>query len=81
MIRSVAKTPPAPIPLLIASPGVAPEIAQRLRDALLSLGTDEESSTLLAGLVIRQFRCPEAESYRVTQDWAEGAARRRLTLG
>ncbi|MEM8663496.1 MAG: PhnD/SsuA/transferrin family substrate-binding protein [Pseudomonadota bacterium] len=74
-IRTVAKTPDAPIPLFTASPGTDATLAARLADALVSLPADEEGRALLADLCLNRFTRIDPSDYDVGERWhAEAVA-------
>lgn len=73
-VRVVARTQTAPIPLLVASNGIAPDIAGALTDALLAAHRDDRCAPLLDALCIRRYVAVEREAYRLGDDWAAHAA-------
>ena len=64
-IRCVATTEWTPIPLLVAAPGVAHEIVERLRGALVALHKRPECRALLADALVARFVAPDLSSYAV----------------
>ena len=72
-IRVIAQTPQAPIPLLVASPGVPGATAAALRAALLALDADAEAAPLLADLCLRRFVPVDVAAYAEGQRWHEAA--------
>lgn len=62
-------TPSAPIPPLVASPGVSAEIRERLKHAFIAAGTSKDVADLLDSLGLARFAEVGIEAYRVAQDW------------
>jgi ABC-type phosphate/phosphonate transport system substrate-binding protein len=62
-LRVVATTEPTPMPLLAASPTLAPADRDALRRALLALGDDPLGRSLLAALCLSGFASVAAEDY------------------
>ena len=74
-LRTVGTTAPTPMPLLVASAGVAPEAVARLRAALLALAADAAARPLLDRLHLAGFAAIERADYGVLLDRAEAALR------
>ena len=72
-IRVIAQTPQAPLPLLVASPGVPEATVAALRAALLALDTDAEAAPLMADLCLRRFVPVDPAAYAEGQHWHEDA--------
>lgn len=64
-LRTVEQTSPMPIPLLVASPGITPEVVLRLRRALIGAAADERAAPLLAALRLKGFAAVERQHYGV----------------
>ena len=62
-LRTIASTSPTPIPPLVAAPGIAPAVAQRLRSALLAAGHAPELAPLLTALRLAGFAAIDARRY------------------
>jgi ABC-type phosphate/phosphonate transport system substrate-binding protein len=62
-LRIVASTRPIPIPPLVAAPGTAPDVVERLRYALLSVGDAAELATAVADLRLEGFVLVPANRY------------------
>jgi len=62
-LRTIATTPPTPIPPLVAAPGIAPAVAERLRSALLAVDRAPELAPLLAALRLTRFAAIDAVRY------------------
>ncbi|SPA40249.1 ABC transporter permease [Cupriavidus taiwanensis] len=54
-LKTLALTPPAPIPVLVASAGADPQQCVRMRAALLGMHEDAAGSALLASLELARF--------------------------
>lgn len=72
-LRIVARTVPAPIPLLVASREAPAEAVDCLRRALVSLHGDEEGRALLAPLALSRFAEVDPEAYALTERWTAEA--------
>lgn len=68
-LRVVANTEPAPIPLLVASPGIDRGTAEALRAALLRSASDEAVRPVLDRLLIERFVPVEASAYDLLERW------------
>jgi ABC-type phosphate/phosphonate transport system substrate-binding protein len=80
--RTIAATEPVPVPSLMASRDVDPEIVARLRRVLLGLGGRPDAASLLADLTITGFAELDPSSYQIAEIWAlaaEAAGQRRIT--
>ncbi len=60
-VRVIAKTPPRPIPLLVASQGGL----ERLQDAFLEAHRNDAAKALMEPLLLRRFEAPIAGAYEV----------------
>lgn len=72
-LRTVARTAPAPIPLLVASPGASMGAVGALRGAFAALHEEEACAALLEALALRRFATVLAEDYAVAETWAAEA--------
>lgn len=72
-LRVVARTEPAPAPLLVASPGASPGAIGGLRGAFAALHEEEEGRALLAPLALSRFAVPNVDDYALTERWAAEA--------
>lgn len=72
-VRTLAMTPPTPIPPLVASRGTEPAVVEALRDTLVLSGHDPEARPLLEALLLLGFAPVDAEAYGITLDWAREA--------
>jgi ABC-type phosphate/phosphonate transport system substrate-binding protein len=64
-LRCVATTAWAPIPLLVAAPGIEAGTVQALRDRLLALHREPACASLLADALVARFVAPRLEDYAV----------------
>jgi ABC-type phosphate/phosphonate transport system substrate-binding protein len=62
-LRTIASTSPTPVPPLVATPGIAPAVAERLRSALLAAGHAPELAPLLTALRLAGFAAIDARRY------------------
>jgi ABC-type phosphate/phosphonate transport system substrate-binding protein len=69
-LRTVGSTAPAPMPLLVASPGVDPAAVERMRRVLLAAPADADMAGVLAALGLAGFAEPAPHVYRVLLDQA-----------
>jgi len=76
-LRVVARTEPAPIPLLVAAPGTPDHSVTTLRQALLASGADAEARPLLDRLLLTGFAPVETAAYALLDLWEADA----LTAG
>lgn len=74
-LRTVASTPPTPIPPLVAAPTIDPGAAQRLRQALWEVGAADELASVRNDLLIDRFVGADARSYDTLGVYAEEANR------
>lgn len=74
-LRVVAATRPAPIPFLVAAPGVEPEIVAALRAALFACADDAAIRPVLARLLIDRFVPVETSAYDMLEEWDAEALR------
>jgi ABC-type phosphate/phosphonate transport system substrate-binding protein len=65
----------APIPLLVASPGLDSDVAARLRDALLSCHTEPALAATLEALLLARFAAVDPADYDVLVLRAQDADR------
>lgn len=72
-LRVVATTAPRPMPLLVASQGVADATVAALRRTLLSAADDPAGCEILARLRLAGFSAVEPDSYRVLAREADAA--------
>lgn len=77
-LRILASTPAVPIPALMASKGIAPEIVERLAATLCRLGSDPAQQALRADLCITGFARLDPASYGIAEAWAREAEARGL---
>jgi len=75
-LRCVATTPWAPIPLLVAAPGVDASVVSSLRRHLTSLHQRPGYSLLLADVLLARFVEPDPQAYAALDDMARFAAAR-----
>jgi ABC-type phosphate/phosphonate transport system substrate-binding protein len=73
LTRTIATTAPAPIPVLIASPGVPEDIAERVRAALLEAHRDPDLAPALADVLLRRFERPDPARYAYGEAIAQAA--------
>lgn len=71
-VRILARSAPAPMPLLVASDMVDQQVIMALQTALLTLNT-EQDATLLRPLGLRGFIAPSADAWQVLCDREEVA--------
>lgn len=73
-VRVVARTECAPIPVLVAAPGVPGETLAALRNALTGVGDDPVLAPLLRQLCLTGFEAVgDPERYALTEDWDRAA--------
>ncbi len=72
-ITVIDSTAPAPIPPLVASPGVPASICEELRGAFLAAGASPDITEVLATLGLAGFVRVEPDTYRVAQTWERDA--------
>jgi ABC-type phosphate/phosphonate transport system substrate-binding protein len=64
-----------PIPLLVAAPGIDPEVVDRLRKHLLRVHELPGYGALLASVLLARFVAPDAAAYQATERLRETAER------
>ena len=74
-LRVVKSTAMTPIPLLVASPGIASDALARLRRALLSCHAEPELAATLGTLLVSRFDEVDPADYDVLLDQAQEADR------
>ncbi|TMH60627.1 MAG: phosphate/phosphite/phosphonate ABC transporter substrate-binding protein, partial [Betaproteobacteria bacterium] len=74
-LRTIATTPPTPIPPLVAAPGIAMAEAGRLRAALLDIAHAAELRSIRDALLLDGFVAVEPEDYSVLLERAGDADR------
>ena len=72
-LRVIESTAMTPIPLVVASPGVADDAAARLRNALLSCHAAPELAATLDTLLLARFTAVDVADYDVLLDRARAA--------
>lgn len=77
-LKVIASTPTVPIPALMASRGMDPEIVQRLRATLEGLKPGIGLDDLLTDLCIVGFRALDPATYGIAETWARDAEARGL---
>lgn len=74
-IRVVGHTPWAPIPLLVAAPGVDAIVSRRLREHLLAAHEMPGYAALLANVALERFVAPDVDAYRDLENMARESER------
>ena len=74
-IRVVGHTPWAPIPLVVAAPGVDAALSRRLREHLVRLHEMPGHGALLANVVLERFVVPDESAYGSLENLAADAER------
>jgi len=74
-VRSVGHTAWAPIPLLVAAPGVDPAVTKRLRDVLLAAHGRPEYGAALTDVVLERFAAVDVTAYSGLEKLAADAER------
>jgi ABC-type phosphate/phosphonate transport system substrate-binding protein len=74
-LRTIASTPPMPIPPLVAAPTIDSGDAKRLREALYAAGCASELQAVRRTLLIERFVPADARTYAVLVDEAAEADR------
>ena len=74
-LRTIAATPPTPIPPLVAAAGIESRDARRLSEALYAVAEADELASLRADLLIDGFVVADARSYAVLAANAQEADR------
>lgn len=72
-LRCIATTPWTPIPLLVAAPGIDPQIVARLRERLLTLHESPAHAPLLADVLLARFVAPDDSAYAALETMARSA--------
>jgi len=75
----IGSTPWAPIPLLVAAPGIDPEIVARLREHLLDVHNQPAYAALLEPVLLSRFAAPDVRGYAETERMRELAERAGYT--
>jgi phosphonate transport system substrate-binding protein len=79
-LRVVATLGPSPMPPWVASTRLAPALRQRLRDALLALGTDAQAREALAQAEVQGFAAVDDDWYGPIRQMSRSAARYPLPV-
>ncbi|NUT16899.1 MAG: PhnD/SsuA/transferrin family substrate-binding protein [Cupriavidus sp.] len=79
-LKTLALTPPAPIPVLVASAGADPQQSRRVRAALLGLHEDAAGTALLASLGLACFVAVQPADYACLPAMADEADRMGFAL-
>ena len=74
-LRTIATTPPTPIPPLVAAPGIATADVERLRAALLDIAEADELRSIRCALLLDRFVLVEPEDYGALRERARAADR------
>jgi ABC-type phosphate/phosphonate transport system substrate-binding protein len=74
-LRAVGQTPWAPIPLVVAAPGVDAVLSLRLRERLVTLHEAPEYGALLTNVVLERFAVPDVNAYRGLENLASESER------
>lgn len=74
-VEVIASTAAAPIPLLVASPGVDPRAVEAIRQALLAADSDREVRPVLETLSLLSFAAPRPGDYDVIAERGDSAER------
>ena len=72
-LRCVGRTAWTPIPLLVAAPGVPPDVVRRLREQLCAVHERPAYRDLLANAGVARFVFPDLSTYRALDDMARAA--------
>jgi ABC-type phosphate/phosphonate transport system substrate-binding protein len=72
-LRVVATTPATPIPPLVAAPGMAADVAERIADALIAAGESVALDAIRSTLQLERFARVSADDYRVLRTDARHA--------
>ena len=75
-LRTVATTPWTPIPLLVAAPGVDPDLVARLREQLLKMHENSASAACLRAVALARFVAPDLAAYAQLPEMARFAIER-----
>ena len=79
-LRAVATLGPSPMPPWVASTRLAPAVRQRLRDALLALGTDAQSRVAFEQAELQGFAAIDDGWYGPIRQMSRSAARYPLPI-
>ena len=79
-LRAVATLGPSPMPPWVASTRLAPALRQRLRDALLALGTDAQSRVAFEQAEVQGFAAVDDDWYRPIRQMSRSAAHYPLPI-
>ena len=71
----IGSTPWAPIPLLVAAPGIDPDVVARLRGHLLGVHEVPAYAALLEPVLLSRFAAPDVPAYAQTERMRERAER------
>ena len=74
-LRTIATTPPTPIPPLVAAAGTSADTVSRLREALFAVAAAADLSTAREALLIEGFTAADRTDYAVLVDAARDADR------
>ncbi len=72
-LRCIATTPWTPIPLLVAAPGIDPQIVARLQARLLALHESPAQAARLADVLLARFVAPDVAAYSSLEAMARAA--------
>jgi len=75
-LATVARTPWTPIPLLVAAPGVEPDVVDALRTKLVALHRDAAYAPLLGDVLLERFVAPDLPAYAQLEAMAAYAIER-----
>src|SRR5262249_19552865 len=62
-LRTIASTPPTPMPPLVAAPAIDADVARRLSESLCAVGDADELSTERDNLLLDRFVAADPRSY------------------
>lgn len=74
-VRTIGHTAWAPIPLIVAAPGVDAALSLRLRKRLVTLHEAPEYGALLTNVVLERFDVPDVNAYRDLENLARESER------
>jgi ABC-type phosphate/phosphonate transport system substrate-binding protein len=80
LTRTIATTPPSPMPALVASPEIPGPVADALRNALLQAHHDPILDPELESALVRHFVEPDVGSYDYTERLAQAALAARYPI-
>jgi hypothetical protein len=75
-LHTVGSTDWAPMPLLVAAPGIPASIVEGLRARLVALHADPACTPLLGAVLLERFALPDVAAYGVLDRIADEARRR-----